>query len=343
MPGKCTSNLQKRGFGLGRLCCVALLVSASVASSQETASAPQMPSPAVFAKLRAERARADAMPDTPGTGRYPAMKEEIATLPDHVIYRPRNLAAVGPAALGVVVWGNGGCEADGAGQRLHLAQIASHGYLVIANGRILSGPGVPFKPQPPKSVPGAPMTLPPPATSVAQLTQAIDWAVGENTRADSPYQGKIDTRAVAVSGWSCGGLQAIELAASDPRIKTAIIHDSGIFAAHNPIPGMTITKAALDRLHAPILYVLGGPSDIAYVNGMDDFARITKVPVMVANQGDVGHGGSFYQPDGGRAALMAVAWLDWQLKKDAAAARAFAGPDCTYCRDAAWKIQKKGF
>ena len=29
------------------------------------------------------------MPDTPGTGRFPAMKEEVASLPNHVVYRPR--------------------------------------------------------------------------------------------------------------------------------------------------------------------------------------------------------------------------------------------------------------
>ena len=27
-------------------------------------------------------------PDTPGTGRFPAMKEEVASLPAHVVYRP---------------------------------------------------------------------------------------------------------------------------------------------------------------------------------------------------------------------------------------------------------------
>ena len=39
-----------------------------------------------------------------------------------------------------------------------------------------------------------------------------------------------------------------------------------------------------------VIYILGGPSDIAYPNGMDDFARIGHVPVAVANL-PVGHGG----------------------------------------------------
>ena len=73
-------------------------------------------------------------PDTPGTGRFPAIKEEVASLAGHVVYRPKDLAALGAVKLGVVAWGNGGCSDDGASSRFHLLEIASHGYLVIASG-----------------------------------------------------------------------------------------------------------------------------------------------------------------------------------------------------------------
>jgi hypothetical protein len=36
-----------------------------------------------------------------------------------------------------------------------------------------------------------------------------------------------------------------------------------------------------------------------------------------------------------------VAWLDWQLRGDARAARTFTGRDCGLCRDQAWSVQKK--
>src|SRR5580765_5435707 len=68
-------------------------------------------------------------PDTPGTGRFPATKEEVVSLPAHVVYRPKDLTALGATKLGVVAWGNGGCSDDGASTRLHLLEIASHGYL----------------------------------------------------------------------------------------------------------------------------------------------------------------------------------------------------------------------
>ena len=44
----------------------------------------------------------NSRPDTPGTGRFPAMKEEVASLPGHVVYRPADLSALGGVKLGVV-------------------------------------------------------------------------------------------------------------------------------------------------------------------------------------------------------------------------------------------------
>ena len=104
-------------------------------AAQQTA--PPQPDPAALAR----QAELNKRPDTPGTGRFAAMKEEVASLPRHVVYRPKDLAALGNTKLGVVAWGNGGCSDDGASSRFHLLEIASHGYLVIASGRILSGPG----------------------------------------------------------------------------------------------------------------------------------------------------------------------------------------------------------
>ena len=295
-------------------------------------------------EARQVRERNNAMPDPQGSGPYAAMKEETKSLADHVIYRPADLSKVGNKKLGLVVWGNGGCSADGASQRLHLLQIASHGYLAIANGTIKSGPGVP--PGPPRGTPaapaqGAPRSLPAAQTTAAQLTQAIDWALAENSRPGSPYYGKLDPAAVAVSGYSCGGIQALQVA-SDPRVKAVVIHNSGIFIGESPMAEMNIGKAALDKLHTPVIYILGGQSDMAYENGMDDFKRITKVPVMAANLGNVGHGGSFLEPNGGAAALVHIAWLDWQLKGDAKAARQFTGADCGLCKHPAWKVQRNG-
>jgi hypothetical protein len=281
-----------------------------------------------------EATAADVLPDTPGTGHFPAMKEEVASLADHVIYRPAHLDQLGSTKLGLYVFGNGACSNDGASSRLHLLEIASHGYLAIASGRIRTGPGA--------TVP--PTTLPAPTsrTSSADLVSAIDWALLQNDDPRSPYYKKIDSKAVAVSGYSCGGLQALEIA-KDRRIKTVVILNSGIFkpGTGTGLPGMNQQKSLLETLHTPTLYILGGETDIAYGNGTDDFERIANVPVFLGNVLKVGHGGTYWEPNGGKAAAAVVAWLEWQLRNDRKAARMFVGKDCGLCTDVAWSVEKK--
>ena len=118
---------------------MALAVAAASVSRLVAAQPPAAPQPDRAALER--QAEINKRPDTPGTGRFAAMKEEVATLPRHVVYRPKDLGALGTTKLGVVAWGNGGCSDDAASSRFHLLEIASHGYLVLASGRILSGPG----------------------------------------------------------------------------------------------------------------------------------------------------------------------------------------------------------
>ena len=281
-----------------------------------------------------------------GTGRYPATFVEDATLPAHVVYRPRDLSGLKGQKLPVYIWGNGGCSADGTSSRNHLVEIASHGYLVIAAGSIPKGPprAAPAPPPPPTQAGGAAPPAPagplPAATRTSALREALDWAIKENGRKGSPYQGRIATDRIAVSGWSCGGLQALNVA-GDPRIRTAVIMNSGFFnAGANPITGIEGDKSTLATLHTPVLYVLGGPKDIAYENGMDDFKRINGIPAAVINI-PVGHGGTYFEPNGGLAAQVVVSWLDWQLKGSKAAAVRFTGPNCAYCSDSRFTIERK--
>src|SRR5688572_10006482 len=322
------------------LAVVTVCVSTLAAAQQP---APPQPDPAALQR----QAELNKRPDTPGTGRFAAMKEEVASLPRHVAYRPKDLGALGTTKLGVVAWGNGGCSDDAASRRFHLLEIASHGYLVIASGRILSGPGAPPREPRPATPQGQrPATpqgqLPPPRTQVSDLTDAVDWALAENTRTGSPYFGRIDPAQIAYSGWSCGGVQALQVA-KDPRVKTLVIHNSGILnSGPTTMTGASVGKDVLQTLHTPVIYIEGGPKDIAYENGMDDFKRITHVPVAMANL-QVGHGGTFNEPNGGAAASVAVSWLNWQLRGDAQSAKRFVGEDCGLCKDTQWSLERKQF
>ena len=301
----------------------------------------QQAGPAGEETMAQQMERLNRLPDTPGDGPYPALTEVDPSLPEHVIYRPADLAAVPAGELGVFIWGNGACADDGTSTRFHLAQIASYGYLVIAPGLWRSGPNALAGPSAPRAR-AADGTMPPPPTTAADLTEALDWALAEDARAGSRFADKIDADAVAVGGFSCGGLQALEVAA-DPRWDTVVVQNSGILIdPAQAIPGMTAQKSLLDTLHTSVLYLLGGESDIAYANGTDDYARIAHVPAALVNL-PVGHGGTYHEPMGGKAAGIVVDWLEWQLRDDAAAGRSFTGANCRLCTDAEATIDVKNW
>jgi predicted alpha/beta-hydrolase family hydrolase len=262
-----------------------------------------------------------------GSGPFKALMVSDESLPRHTVFRPRDLgAAAGKAKLPVVAWGNGACANSPWEHVNFLSELASHGFLVLAIG--------PMPAEGQRSAPGGPTRSP-------LLTEALDWAMAQNSDKASLYHQKLDTNMIAVAGMSCGGLQALEVA-PDPRVKTAIVCNSGILPdAASGRPGMPkLAKDHLAKLHSPTLYILGGESDIAYKNGMDDVRRIEHVPIFAANL-EVGHGGTYGKPHGGEFAKVAAAWLRWQLKGDENAAVLFTGEPCGLAKQDGWRVEKK--
>jgi len=98
-------------------------------------------------------------------------------------------------------------------------------------------------------------------------------------------------------------------------------------------------KDKLTEIHTPVIYILGGKTDIAYENGMDDFHRISHVPACAINY-PVGHGGTYRQPHGGEFTVPALAWLDWQLKGNRQAARMFRGSNPLLLQREGWTLEK---
>lgn len=121
-----------------------------------------------------------------------------------------------------------------------------------------------------------------------------------------------------------------------------MIFNSGIYDRSKAAPrdGIAIDKSALAKLHAPILYISGGPTDLAHASAVDDIARIDLVPVF-SGWLPIGHGGTLGVANGGEYGQVATAWLDWQLKRDRAAARWFTGADYRLCADTRWTVQRK--
>jgi hypothetical protein len=335
----------RRKHRLGRYGLATAFLLAGVLNAQSQQPEPALVGSVSFDAPGGQLQRIIAEVGDGGTGPYPAALVGDTSLSTHTIFRPRDLSAFGGVnRLPIVAWGNGACRNNSGEYRNFLAEIASHGYLVVAIGpaahTLVLGSGAPGG-----------------GTQSTQLWDGVEWAIAQNGAPGSEYFDRIDVDRIALMGHSCGGVQALDVS-SDPRTTTTMVWNSGVItrprgaatppraegdgqAPPRPSAMAAMTKQRLSELHAPVAYIIGGPSDIAYENGLDDFERINHVPVVFASQ-DVGHyPATFLEPHGGAWGVAAVAWLNWQLKGDESAASAFVGPECGLCEDPAWTIRAK--
>jgi len=254
-----------------------------------------------------------------GSGPYEVVVETNSDpgINEGTIYRPAELG--GGERYPIFVWGNGACERKGLANSAAMAQIASHGYFVVADGKPNGGDS-----NIPMSSDYVGMAAP--------LLAYITWAIAENDKPCSAYYQSLDTAKIAANGFSCGGLMASGTS-SDPRLTTYGITSSGLTSP---------SQAFYAAVHTPVLVILGGPSDIAYENGERDYESISALghPIMLFSK-DIGHGGDLWDPNGGDFTRINLAWLNWWLKGDEGATGkgVLVGDGCTYCRDGAWEVK----
>jgi hypothetical protein len=233
------------------------------------------------------------------------------------IFRPADLG--GKEKYPIFIWGEGGCSQNGLSNATAMAEIASHGYFVIADGTPNGRGNIPMGSGNMEAM-GKPMIA------------YIDWAVAENEKPCSAYYQSLDTKKISTNGFSCGGLMAIG-AVSDPRITAWGVTSSGMARVNNDF---------YDLVHTPVLFVEGGPSDIAYKGGTLGYENISKldVPVLWFSK-EIGHGGDLFKPGGGDFTKIILAWLNWWLKGDETATGKglLIGSDCPYCSDSAWEVK----
>jgi dienelactone hydrolase len=254
-----------------------------------------------------------AMPSGSGPHKVVIETSSDPGIDEGTIYRPEDLG--GTERYPIYIWGNGGCAQQGLSNQAANAEVASHGYFVVADGTPMGGGGN-------RSLGGADAGKP--------MIAYIDWVIAENRKPCSKYYHSIDTTKIATNGFSCGGLMA-EATAGDQRLTTWMINSSGAFMAD---------QALYEATHGPVLIVLGGASDIAYENGKRDYENLSKLswPLMLFSK-DIGHGGDLFE-GGGDFNKLNLAWLNWWLKGDeTATGKGFlVGTGCSLCQDSAWEV-----
>jgi hypothetical protein len=225
------------------------------------------------------------------------------------IYRPAELG--GTEKYPIFVWGEGGCSQDGLSNQAAMAEIASWGYFIIADG-----------------TPGSAGACQGGQNGAAFLDY-VTWAIAENGKSCSAYYQSIETTKVAADGFSCGGLMA-ENVSSDPRFTAIGFTSSGQMSAND---------AFYDKIHTPFKIMNGGSSDIAYENGLRDYDEISsrKIPIVYFSKKSAGHGGDLGQARGDFNRVN-LAWLNWQLKGDMGATGKgyLNGSTCQICTDSGW-------
>ena len=314
-----------------------------------------------------------------GTGPYKAILAGEPGLPTHGIYRPRDLRPFGGRSLlPIVAFGNGGCRNTSGEFRNFLSDLASQGFLVVAIGP--AGNAVVMGSEERTNMTFASQLLDGVTWAIAENARAgsayyqkIDTSkvavAGQSCGASQAIEVSPDSRITTTIALNQGintggrggrGQNPGAPAANNPATAQGNRAGGGRgaaaprdirYAPHAPnlvrdpnsgeAPPRPNGAEILEKLHGPILFLNGGPSDSGHRAAKANFDSIQNVPAMHAHT-DVGHYPATYrQPNGGAFAQVAGAWLKWQLKGDQTAAKMFVGASCGLCTDSKWTIERK--
>ncbi|KAI8623359.1 hypothetical protein F5Y19DRAFT_458892 [Xylariaceae sp. FL1651] len=222
---------------------------------------------------------------TSGSGPYPAAMVTDSSLPNHTVYAPKSPPA-GNVSMPFIAFGNGACVTDGSSYKNLLVEVASHGYVIVADG----APGGSGSGQ----------------SKTTDMRTSIDWA----TNGGAAKYGNIDITRIATMGHSCGGLEGMSVAYHDARVKRIVMLDIAIFQDER--------RYLLHEINVPVAWFVGGPKDMGYPNAQKDYALLNAgLPAYKASL-DTGHGGTFSATNGGKFGKAVVSYLEWQFRNNTA-------------------------
>jgi hypothetical protein len=217
--------------------------------------------------------------------------------------------------LPLLTWGNGTLCSPTLYDEL-FDHIVSYGYVIVATNTSNAGTGT-------------------------EMLKAVEWALAESDRADSPIHDLVDKDKIGAFGHSQGGEGAVNTGA-DPRIKALAPLSAGPMGngeakiqcptfytlTANDVVTPQSYRASYDATKAPSVYgVTSGGDHMEYT----DKANGLNLPGLTSNDAQMT-----------RAAI--TAWFEWQLKNKREIQPLFVGADCGFCKDSNWKsFESKGF
>ena len=128
------------------------------------------------------------------------------------------------------MWGNGGCSNQGTSNTALLQNIASHGFLAIAEGPPTGGG----------------------TSNKDTMAAAINWIAKAAGTGD---YANVDATKIMAAGFSCGGVEAMD------NIWNSNVKTVGVISS-----GLLTNYTAASQFKKPVLFVIGGSSDVAYNN-----------------------------------------------------------------------------
>jgi hypothetical protein len=208
------------------------------------------------------------------------------------VFRPTELGKDG-IKHPIFVWGCGGGSTPSTYAEL-MSQVASHGFVVIAESSAIGDGGAP-------------------------LTAAIDWLIAENARAQSEFYQMLDGSKIALGGHSIGSANAF-LVGADPRLTTTIHVAGGSLDMPGNINAPTTGRGGKGLIH-PVAYVCSQMDQFGNVEKTELDYQNTTAPAWMTVMTGVDHVAA------ARAGLPAiVAWLRWQLAGEIRWRDAFLDP-----------------
>jgi hypothetical protein len=195
------------------------------------------------------------------------------------VFRPDELGSDG-LLHPVFVWGCGGMASPSSYME-ELTQIASHGFVVVAEVSNIGDDGAP-------------------------LLAALDWVLAENERADSEFYHKLDPARIGLGGHSIGSVNSF-LAGPDPRWKTTL-HVAGGSLDNVNDPSAPTTGMGGKALIHPTAYICSESDLFGNVEKTEKDYANTTVPVFFTIMAGTEHIGAV-----GEGLPVIIAWLRWQL------------------------------